>query len=410
MCAAIVQLHSCYICGMISVSDALACVLEGVVQGEGEVLPLSAASGRILAADILAPVAHPIFDQSAVDGYALRFADLAQFSGLRQVGEIQAGAASLLPLQPGECFRIFTGAPVPDSADTVVMQEYAEVRDGLVYFSDEKLKCGGNVRCQGEQIAAGAVALRAGHRLNAGGVGFLASLGIADVLVHSLPKVGLLITGNEFAQSPADLAGGLIFESNGQMLQDALQQEGIVAGFETVQDELPRMQRAVAQLAKDNEVLILTGGVSVGDYDFSRAALEAEGFEVVFHKVNQKPGKPLLFARRGDQVAFGLPGNPRAVLMCYHIYVLPHLRRRQMASHAGLFEAQLPLAHAKRKRPDGKTHFVTGQVQGGAINLLQLQQSHMLQSLATADVIVELPGAKSEYAAGDMLNVKFLSL
>lgn len=390
---------------MIEVQEALQRILKDPPQPRTVSVPIASAAERVLAQDILAPIPSPIFDQSAVDGYALLYTDREQT--LRVVGEIKAGDPADIGIGPGECLRIFTGAPVPASADTVVMQEYAERSGDTVRFSDAGLKKGGNIRLKGEQLEAGAVALQGGRILDAAGIGLLAMLGIAEVTVVVPPRAAIIVTGNEFAEGPEDLRQGKIYESNGTMLQAMLSSEGFESRYVVAEDDPEAMLASVAAAAVDAELVIMTGGVSVGAYDFTRASLEGAGFETVFHKVNQKPGKPLLFARKGEQVAFGLPGNPRAVLMCYYQYVRPWLRQAMGLSQLQLPTLRLPLIGERRKR-DGKTHFVTGVLRDGQVDLLGGQNSHMLKSFAEADAIVTLPAAQDTFSPGALLDVQIL--
>lgn len=393
---------------LIESNAAIDLILKSKLHLPQESVALNLAAGRYLAEDILAPIDHPLFDQSAVDGYAIRFSDLAQSDSLTLNSEVKAGDAGNQMVESGFCARIFTGAPLPPGADTVVMQEFTTVNGSQIQFQDKKLKPGGNVRRQAEQIATGSLALKKGDSLNPAAIGFLASLGIQKVAVISKPKVGIIVTGNEFAENADDLKKGKIYESNGQMLQAAFAKLGITVQYETCLDDLESLKALVAKRSQENDIIILTGGVSVGDYDFSRPALEANAFEIVFHKVNQKPGKPLLFAQQNTKLAFGLPGNPRAVMVSFYIYILPLLNQLMGGQAQGLRKMLVPITHDFKRNADGKTHFVTGKITENGLNLLAKQQSHMLQSLAVADVIVVLPPSPQEYASGDLLEVRWL--
>lgn len=393
---------------MLAPKDALARTLHGVQPLGKETLPLSQCLGRVLEADIFAPIDHPIFDQTAIDGYTFRFVDWEMGKPLLVSDHIQAGDAGERALGPGECSRIFTGAPLPPGADTTVMQELTERNNDQLYILDKGLQLGGNVRHAGEQIRAGELALARGHRLNAAGIGFLASLGLSEVTVFLKPKVNIIVTGDEFANSEEEFRRGQIYESNGQMLATALQSRGIQASFSLCKDDPDAMAEMVKAKSAECDLLILTGGVSVGDFDFSRGALEANGFEAIFHQVAQKPGKPLLYCGRSTQRAFGLPGNPRAVLMCYYLYVSPLLDAMEGSKSLGLASIMLPLREGYRRKPDGKTHFVTGRLDGNAVLLGNGQQSHMLQSFAEAQLIVELPAEPAQFHTGDVLKCHWL--
>jgi molybdopterin molybdotransferase len=394
---------------MLMPREALALTLQNPPRCRSEQLPLHAAVGRVLAKAVVSPVDHPLFDQSAVDGYALKYVVGADGEALKVAGMARAGIQWERFLQPGECYRIFTGAPIPSGADTVVMQELTERFGDLLVVKDRGLRTGANVRRTGEQIVTGALAIPAGDRLNAAAIGFLASLGIEEVEVSARPRIEIIVTGDEFASSEGVHGHGLIFESNGRMLLAALlERSGISANFTTCPDIAESLAAEVDARSRVCDLLILTGGVSVGDYDFSLGALEANGYRVVYHQVAQKPGKPLLFCRSGNSPAFGLPGNPRAALMCFYLYVLPLLDAMEGAARMGLRCLRFRLLHGFKRKPDGKVHFVTGSLRGGGLVILDGQASHLLQSFASADVIVELPADRQEYEIGMELNCYLL--
>ncbi|HEX2899794.1 MAG TPA: molybdopterin molybdotransferase MoeA, partial [Bacteroidia bacterium] len=222
---------------MLNPEDALSRTLQAVETLGSETLPLHQALGRVLAADVHAPIDHPIFDQTAVDGYAFRFADWEMGKPLLVADQIKAGDAGQRVLGTGECSRIFTGAPLPPGADTAVMQELTERSGAQLQIRDAGLRLGGNVRLAGEQIRAGALALPRGQRLNAAGIGFMASLGITAVEVFRRPRVNVIVTGDEFATSESEFQRGQIYESNGQMLMAALRNRGIEATFTLCRDD-----------------------------------------------------------------------------------------------------------------------------------------------------------------------------
>ena len=274
------------------------------------------------------------------------------------VGEVAAGNQAQEPLQAGETLRIFTGAPLPEGADTVIMQEKVNRVGEQILIKDEKLKAGANVRYQGEQIRKGAVALSKGTRIDVAAIGYLASLGISKLPVSTRPGIAIVVTGNEFCKPGEPLKAGKIYESNGLMLQLALQKTGIEASYYTCEDQPEKMQHLCRVLASEHDLLILTGGVSVGNYDFTRPSLEAVGFETIFHKVAQKPGKPMLFCVKGNKVAFGLPGNPRAVYMTFFKYIYPFLLK-SMGSTA-LFTRTIHLATGRRLQKQSGTRTIAG--------------------------------------------------
>lgn len=395
---------------MISVPQAQAAVLEVAQLRPIVDISLTEAAGRFLAEDFPAPYPLPIFDQSAMDGYAIRFDDLPgdheqDLSGkgqLKVAGEVKAGDP-VFAVPPGEVVRIFTGAQVPAECDTIVMQEQAE-RDGEWVRFTGNIKMGDHVRRKGEQLAQGSTALVAGTMLDPAAIGLIGSLGGSSVKVREKISVTMITTGSEFAESPEDLKQGKIFESNSNMIRAAVQQMGLECRIRIVHDDLEAITQVIEEEKAISQVLITTGGVSVGEYDFTTTALGQAGFETVFHKVNQKPGKPLLFCRSDAGVAFGLPGNPRSSLMGFYNFVYPYLRKAMGANQLYLPSFKLPLAQGYKKR-DGKAHFVTGNFSEGQIAISGKQNSHLLKSFVDAQAIVMIPAEKDIWEAGEMVRV-----
>jgi len=314
---------------MLTVEEALARVLDAAAPLGPEEVPLVTSLGRALARDIVASVDLPPFDRSAMDGFALRASDTKEEGAvLRVVGEVRAGDAGDLRLEPGETIRIMTGAPLPPGADAVQMVELTESAGGenQVRIVRSVVK-GENVRFRGADLAAGTPVLRAGTEVRSAEIGLLASLGIVDVPVHRLPRVAVLSTGDEVVE-PGDAAlPHQIRNSNAPVLVSMLAGLGVEADYLGIaRDERAALSGAIRR-GLSADVLCLTGGVSVGEYDLVGETLRAEGAEVVFHRVAVKPGKPILFARRGETLVFGLPGNPVSTFCGFTLFVAPALRR-----------------------------------------------------------------------------------
>lgn len=392
---------------MIHPEKAIQLILSRIPAQARVRLALEEAAGLYAACDIPAPYDHPFFDQSAMDGYAIRFDDLKERNEFVVVGESSAGTMQIPGIKKGECLRIFTGAPLPESADTVVMQENVKRSARKIVLQQVPEKKGLHVRQRGEQIRKGDIAFRQGKRFNPAAIGFLASIGVAHVDVHARPRVSIIATGSEFLEEGAPLQRGKIFESNSVMLRMALQREGLDAKTMKVRDDEELLSSRVKLEAAKSDLLLLSGGVSVGDYDFTPGALERAGFQMIFHKVSQKPGKPLLFALRDDCVAFGLPGNPRSVLNSFYLYVLPALQKMLGAAEPGLLQSVLPLAEKVKKRGD-RTWYLSGKVKEGRAVPLDGQGSHMLQSFSEASIIIKIPHDKNEVQAGEEVEVYFI--
>ncbi|MBL7945154.1 MAG: molybdopterin molybdotransferase MoeA [Flavobacteriales bacterium] len=389
---------------MISVEEALSIVLARVPALQPDEVRLKDAAGAFVATDVPAPHDHPLFDMSAVDGYAFHFDPSA--TRWRVIDHAPAGSARTEGCPAGCCVRIFTGAMLPPGTDTVVMQEFI-TRDGeLVVHSDTKLMQGSNVRRRAEQVRKGEVILRQGELLSPSAIGLLASVGVRVIPIKPAPKVAVLVTGDEFVEGDR-VEPGKIFSSNDVMLEVALKAECLHAECAHVPDEMRALESAIEQAATVHDVIISTGGASVGDHDLVHDAVLRAGGTVHFHGVAQKPGKPMLFATVHGRPFFGLPGNPRAVLVLFYLYVLPFLRAMRGARRPGLRRESLPIAADLSLRGD-RAEFRAGRVRGGTVELLNDEGSHMLRSMAEAEVIVHLPAAKRIWRTGDPVEVHYL--
>ena len=390
---------------MISVNEAKQLIADQVSLLKPVPINLKAASGHILAADIYARYDIPAFPQSSMDGYALLFDD--QKKELTVTGEMAAGTSRLLAITSGETSRIFTGAPLPDGADTVVMQEKISLLNGKIQIHDEQLRLGANVRHRGAEIKSGALAMEKGNLLGPAAIGFLAGIGTTEVMVYPMPKVAIIITGKELQQPGTALHFGRVYESNSYSLSAALKQEGI-ADIEIYEadDDLEILTTILETALQNNDVVLLNGGVSVGDYDFVIEASKRCGIEQIFHRVKQKPGKPLFFGTKGNQLIFGLPGNPSSVLSCYYNYVLPALKGLSHKQDS-VKEMKAILTH-DYKKPAGLTHFLKGGYENGNATPLNAQESFRLSSFAQANCLICLGEDQEDFFAGDTVNVLLL--
>ncbi len=372
---------------MISVKTALE-IIEKAVQVNSPVeRPLQDCFGHILAEDVLSPINMPPFRQSSMDGYALRWSNEVEYT---LSGEVKAGASTNLSVKQKEAIRIFTGARVPDEADTVVMQEHITATKGMIKVEKMPQK-GANVRPLGEQLKKDAVALKKGTYLNPAAVGFLTGIGIESLQVYPQPKVSILVTGNELKQPGTSLAEGEIYESNGITLKLALQELGIKEiALEQVEDDLQQTTATIKKHLSTSDVLIISGGISVGDYDFVQAALLKNEVEEHFYKVNQKPGKPLWFGTQANKTVFALPGNPASSLTCFYIYVLPALHKLMGYENIHLARKQALLSDDIQNNT-GKTRFLKGIVHNNTAAPLMGQASSMLKSFAIANALLMVP-------------------
>jgi molybdopterin molybdotransferase len=349
-------------------------------------VPLSAADGRVLAEDVLADLDLPPWDNSAMDGYALRLADW-QGEPLVVSQRIFAGNAPA-PLQAGSCARIFTGAPLPAGADCVEMQENVEVlADGRVRFL-QPLRPRQHIRPQGQETRRGELVLPAGTRLTAVELGLLASLGLAQVKVFAGLRVAVLSTGDELVEPGQPLGAGQIYNSNRQLLISWLQRLGCqVLDAGILPDDLPATRAALAGL-QEAELILSTGGVSVGEADFLGDALREQG-QLALWKLAIKPGKPLTFGHFRGVPVIGLPGNPASTLVTFGMLTRPYILRRMGAREVEPLAFEVPAGFSWNK-PGSRREYLRAKLQDGRAVLYPNQSSGVLRSAAWADGLVEV--------------------
>lgn len=390
---------------MITVNEANALIYNNVTRLTPEKRPISKAGGHTLAQDIYAPTDIPAFHQSSMDGYALKYDDKDR--QLSVSGELAAGTSRMLTIHSGECARIYTGAPLPEGADTVVMQEKITVLNGKIIVQDPKLTPGANTREKGAEIRTGAVAMEKGNYLSPAAIGFLAGIGIAELLVYPEPTVSIIVTGSELQKPGRVLQFGQVYESNSYSLSAALNKEGI-SDPEVLEadDELEIITQMLKKALIKSDVVLLTGGVSSGDYDFVMEAARRCNVIQIFHKVKQKPGKPFYFGKLQEKLVFGLPGNPSSVLSCYYNYVLPALKLLSGRENS-VKKTSATLTHSYAK-PAGLTHFLKGIFKDGKATLLNAQESYRLSSFAQANCLICLPEEKENFEAGELIDVVLL--
>lgn len=382
---------------MVDTAEALELVLlHGSKLVEIIEVDLMDALGSVLANDLNSPLDMPPFRQSAVDGYAV---SPWQGDTYTLIGEIQAGAGNNLKLDPGEAVRIFTGAAVPDSATAVMMQEKVTANTKHIRL-ETPIHPEMNIRPQGEQIKTGAVALARGTLIKGAHIGFLAGLGITKVRVNKKPSIAVVVTGNELVSPGIPLPYGKIYESNGIMLKAALCELGYKnTTVVRVVDDYEETKTVLQETISNYDVVIITGGVSVGDYDFVGKALLAIGVEQIFYKVKQKPGKPLFFGKKEDTSIFGLAGNPGAALTCFYIYVYPLLKIYQGSGEVNLTTISMPILFDYAVS-DNRAQFLKARMQDTAVEILDGQSSAMVRAFGEANALVFLPEDSAELKKG----------
>jgi len=371
---------------------------------------------RVLAEELTSPFDVPGHDNSAVDGWAVRFADLPREGSvtLRRVGESFAGTPSASALRPGEAIRIFTGGVMPQGADTVVMQERAsEAHDTVTITAGAVGRAGQNRRLAGEDLKRGAVVFTAGQPVHAAEIGMLASLGVNEVSVYRRLRVAFFSTGDELRSIGQPLRAGEIYDSNRYTLYGMLTRLNCeVLDMGVVRDDPAALERALATAAASADVVVTSGGVSVGEADFVREILGRMG-EVLFWKIAMKPGRPLAYGRVGNAHFFGLPGNPVAVMVTFYQFVrdaLMVLQGRRELPVVPTFTARL--AMPVRKAP-GRVEFQRGILsaddQGGySVRPTGDQGSGILSSMSRANCFIVLPLECGNVEAGAMVEVQLL--
>ena len=388
---------------MVSVQEAIAKIQEKIQQMPVVELSLYNGLGKVLSENIYATIHVPSFDNSAMDGYCFQWVDGC--TEYEIIGQIQAGDTNIASLEPYQCARIYTGAMIPIGVDTVIQQELVSVTNNKISFNLDKIKKGANVRYEGSQSKIGDVVASAGTRITPSLIGLLASNGIEKVKVFDEPKVSIIITGNELVNLGFPLEKGQIYNSNEFALKALLKVSGIndVHVFHAV-DTLESVVECVQKASELADIVVLTGGISVGDFDFVKTAMENIGVEELFYKVKQKPGKPLFVGLKQSKWYFALPGNPAAVITCFNQYLKPTIEMFMGQKNAFSPIAKLPLAESYRKNV-GLTHFLKGHYSFENVTLLKGQESFNLSSFNVANCIVELPEESEFVEKGTMVSV-----
>ncbi|WP_299974452.1 gephyrin-like molybdotransferase Glp [uncultured Pseudoteredinibacter sp.] len=376
-----------------------------------EEITIEQASDRILAEDIYSSIDVPGFDNSAMDGYALRFTgkEAGTQQTFRKVGEAFAGQSYQGQVAEGECIRIMTGAEVPSECDAVVMQEQCTV-DGDHIALQATVNRGNNIRLKGDDISAGDAILHQGERLSPAKLGVLASLGVAKLSVYQPIRVAIFASGDELRAPGEDLQQGCIYESNRFVVQSMLARLGIeVLNLGIIPDQPAALENAFLKAAEHADAIVCSGGVSVGEADYTKEVLDKVG-EISMWKLAIKPGKPFAFGRVQEVPFFGLPGNPSSAAITFHQLALPCIRKLAGEQHiADSFSLRLAAPQDIRKRP-GRTDFQRGTLKMSSqgqleLNAFSAQSSGMLSTLAAANCYIKLERERGNIKAGEEVEV-----
>lgn len=400
---------------MITVEEALKTILEKIPFKGVEKVPIGGSLGRVLAEDIVARRANPPMDNSAMDGYALVSTDVASATPenpvrLKVIGEVAAGYAADKPLQSGQAIRIMTGAPIPPGADSVIMQEDTE-KDGDDILVKDKTEVEENIRLAGEDVKVGDVVIRKGVVVGPSHIGMMAVVGRSSVFVSQRPQVAIISTGDEIVDLDGILTGPCIYNSNGYMLEAQIRSAGGVPCYMGIasDDEKDLMEKFNWALKCD--MVVSSGGVSVGDYDLVKASLKKMGQDMLFWKVAMKPGKPLAFGNIAGKPIFGLPGNPVSSFVSFEQFTRPAILKMMGASDLKRKIIQARLTRSIHKKP-GRLNFLSAIISWNngenVVTPAQEQGSGILQSTVNANALIVFPLEMTELAEGDTVAVQLL--
>ncbi len=394
---------------MIPVEDAQARILAAFSPLPAELVALTDAHGRVLAQDVVARRTQPPFPAAAMDGYALRGADAATVGArLRIVGYAPAGKAYDGVIGPGEAVRIFTGAPVPEGADTIIIQEDAEEADGIVTIR-EPATFGRHIRREGLDFRGGDTVIAAGTRLTARHLALAAAANHPWLRVHRRPRVAILPTGDEVVLPGEPIGRDQIVSSNGIAIEALVTAAGGIPIQMGVAPDDPAALVALAQGAAGADLLVTTGGASVGDHDLIRSALGPSGFTLDFWKIAMRPGKPVVFGRLGTLPLLGLPGNPVSAVVCSLLVLIPALERLQGLPGNGLpIEKALAAVNlpANDRRQDYLRATLSIDSAGSVLaSPLPLQDSSLTAALAEADALIIRPPFAESVPAGGPIQI-----
>ena len=389
--------------GPISFDEAMDLLEQAIEPLVTEMVSLDHSAGRTLASDITARLPSPRFTVSAMDGYAVRIEDVVAGQAMPVTGEARPGRPYAELLGQGKAVRIFTGGTLPEGADCVIMQEYA-ARDGEVVRFSEGFGPSRHVREAGSDFAAGDVLVRAGTRLDPRTLVAAAAAGAGKVAVYRRPKVSILSTGDELAEpGTASERAYAIPDSIGAALAAMVEQAGaIVAARTRALDDLPALEKQAGDLLQEADLVVVTGGASVGDRDYAKPMFETHGLKLVFDKVAIKPGKPVWFGRVGGKMVLGLPGNPTSAMVTARLFVVPLLGSLQ-GGQCGHVWRNMPLVAPLPATGDRET-FVRAEWEADGLRPLGNQDSGVQGGLARADWLVRCPAGQGEVAPGSLVS------
>lgn len=392
---------------MLEEREARRRILELTSPGSVIWVPLELALDQVIAQDISAVIDSPVFDNSSMDGYAVKATEAKAGNQLKVSATVQAAGGDLgLSCEPGEAVRVFTGAVIPEGADAVIMQEDVDRRGDRIEIL-EGVEPGENIRRRGSDVCAGQKLIWRGEVMTPARLGLLASQGIPEIPVHARPLVQIVTTGDELVEPGAPLIPGEIYNSNSPMLQAAVSKAGGIGATSHAFDDLGELKEVLGRALAAADMVVIAGGVSVGERDFVKEALTDLGVVTEFWRVKVKPGKPFVFGRHPDgTLVFGLPGNPVSAYVTFSLFVVPVIRRLlgyEVAEGSVGLGDMSGTASEVMSNPGDRPHYLRGICEGGKIRLSGTQQSHAIFGLSRANCLIRL-GPEEEIKIGDAVS------
>ena len=381
---------------MLDLEKAIENSLELIKQLGSKKVDLINAAGYHNSSNIISPVDLPGFDNSAMDGYAIINSDLKQATKFKpkRLECIERSPAGTLPnkdIKSGTCIRVFTGSPIPLGANAVIMQEDCNIEKNNIVIKNQ-VKPWENIRIKGEDIRKGDKLISKGEKINAGIIGLLSAVGYKTIEVIRQPRVGLIATGSELIEPQKNLSLGKIYESNRTMLAAMVKQSNALPTvYPIVKDDLKKTVSALKTAFAENDLIITSGGVSVGDHDYIKAAFEQIGGKINFWKVSIKPGKPIMVGQANEKILFGLPGNPISALITFLLIVRPSILKLQGAKNCFLKKYKGILKNEIINNGN-RRHFVRVKLnEDSYVSILGNQRSHMLSGLPETNGLIDMP-------------------
>ncbi len=399
---------------MLSVEEAQKKVLCCRTKIKTTCIPILKSLGSVLAENVISNDDIPVYDNSAMDGYAVRVEDIkgaGKDNPARLMlldSDLPAGKLPTLKIKPGYCMSIMTGAPIPSDSNGVVMKEDTK-KDGKEILVFKEYSKGENIRCRGEDIKKGDMVFKKGTRISPADIGVMASLGKSKVIVAMPPLVGVISTGDELLKIEEELEAGKVRDSNSYSLSAQLTEIGVnFIRYGIIKDKKEVLTKKIQKALEESDVLLISGGVSVGDYDFVKEILSDIGAKIIFWRVNQKPGKPLVFSTYHDKFIFGLPGNPVSVMICFEMYVRPLVMK--MMGNTDLFRHTVTAkASHDFKKVRGRTNFarvILMKKDGRYLfKSTGMQGSGILTSMVKADGIAVFPEDSGDIIKGSEIKI-----